>query len=57
MPRNIGPNDLLIEDIKLELLHAIEDSARASGRTTEDEALVLLERGFATLQAKDAAEK
>ena len=47
MAQDVSENDLLIEDIKPELLRRIEGSARLSGRSVEDEAAFLLERGLA----------
>ena len=52
MARKVGPNEVLIEDIEPDLLRAIEERAKASGRSVEEEALVLLKRGWALEQAQ-----
>jgi hypothetical protein len=54
MPRKVGPNEILIEDVEPDLLRAIERSALLSARTVEEEARVLLERGWALVQAEAA---
>jgi hypothetical protein len=54
MAREVGPNEILIEDIEPELLSAIEQRGKISGRTVEQEALVLLERGWALTQQEAA---
>lgn len=48
-------NDLLIEDIDPDLLRRIEESARSSGRTVEEEVIVLMTRGLA-LQRQEATD-
>jgi len=47
MAQDLSENDLLIEDIKPGLLKRIEESARLRGRSVEEEAAFLLERGLA----------
>ena len=47
MAQDVSENDLLIDDMKSDLLRRIEESARLSGRSVEDEAAFLLERGLA----------
>ena len=44
MAQDVSENDLLIDDMKSDLLRRIEESARLSGRSVEDEAAFLLER-------------
>jgi hypothetical protein len=43
MAQDVSENDLLIEDIKPELLRRVEESARLSGRGVEKEVVVLLD--------------
>ena len=47
MTQHVSENDLLIEDIRPDLLKRIEKSARVSGRSVEEEARFLIERGLA----------
>jgi hypothetical protein len=47
MTQHVSENDLLIEDIRPDLLKRIEGSARVSGRSVEEEAQFLIERGLA----------
>lgn len=51
MAPRVAKTDLLIENIDPELLRRVEDCARLSGRSTEEEAVVLLERGLALEEA------
>ena len=46
MTPELSGEDLLIEGIAPELLLQIEESARVHGRTVEDEARILIERGL-----------
>ena len=43
MAQDVSENDLLVEDIKPDLFKCIEESARLSSRSVEEEAAFLLE--------------
>jgi hypothetical protein len=53
MAPNVAETDLLIENINLTLLRRIEERARLGGRSIEEEAIVLMERGLALDEAAD----
>jgi plasmid stability protein len=54
MNNQVGENDVLIEDIRPDLLRRIEVSARANRRSVEEEAKVLLERGLASYESESS---
>ena len=53
MSPKVAETDLLIENIDPELLRRVEESARLSGRSIEEEAILLIERGLVLEEAVD----